>query len=152
MLSFLSIFFFMTAMHTKTAFVFARGEKKMKMQWNLMLLFALVIVFLGTLARENVEVLTVSGTLEKDGMLNWAGMGYSFALHRYLPVLFMVYAFWLWKSLKSKQPSQARAFGIDCPGCCQYQLRFTSRNAGAAYCIGRLHTYFDILLEDCQTH
>ncbi len=112
MLSFLSIFFFMIAMHTKTAFVFARGEKKMKMQWNLMLLFALVIVFLGTLARENVEVLTVSGTLEKDGMLNWAGMGYSFALHRYLPLLFMVYAFWLWKSLKSKQPSQARAFGI----------------------------------------
>jgi cytochrome c oxidase assembly protein subunit 15 len=112
MFSFLSIYFFMLALHTQKALVFAPGEKKINLHWTVMLLFALFIVFLGTLARESVEVLTVSGTLEKNGDLNWAGMGGSFALHRYLPVLFMVYAFWLWKLYKSDSPIQARAFGI----------------------------------------
>ena len=123
MLSFLSIFLFMIALNNKTAFVFACGENKRKMHWNLLLLFSLFIVFLGTLARENVEVLSVLGTLEKDGMLNLTGMGLSFAIHRYLPVLFMVYAFWLWKSLRAKQPFQARAFGIaGCLAFCQIAL------------------------------
>lgn len=112
MLSFLSIFFFMLALHTQSGFVFAPGEKKINRHWNLMLTFALLIVFLGTLARENVEVLSNSGTLEKDGILNWAEMGTSFAIHRYLPILFMLYAFWLWKRFKNHMPVQARTFGI----------------------------------------
>jgi cytochrome c oxidase assembly protein subunit 15 len=120
MLSFLSIFFFMAAMHINDAFVFARGEVKQNRHWSLLFVFSLVIVFLGTLARENVEVLALSGALEKEGILNWSEMGLSFAFHRYLPVLFMVYAFWLWRTHKKTTPDQARIFGfIGCVAFCQ---------------------------------
>lgn len=112
MLSFSSIYFFMLALNNQSGFLFAKGETKQNTQWTILLLFSLFIVFLGTLARENVEQLSISGTLSKDGILNWSAMGASFAVHRYMPVLFMVYAFWLWKSGKKSAPIQARAFGI----------------------------------------
>lgn len=112
MLSFLSVFFFMLAMHRQAAFSISADTKKLNTHWNVLLIGALLIVFLGTLAREQVEVLTLSRTLEKDHILNWEAMGKTFALHRYLPILFMVYAFWIWKSYRDKSPVQARAFGV----------------------------------------
>ena len=112
MLSFLSVFFFMLAMHRQAAFSISSDSKKLNTHWNVLLGGALMIVFLGTLAREQVEVLTLSRTLEKDHILNWEAMGKTFALHRYLPILFMVYAFWIWKSYRDKLPVQARTFGV----------------------------------------
>lgn len=123
MLSFSSIYFFMFALNNQAGFVFARGETKQRIHWTILLLLSLFIVFLGTQARQNVEVLNVSGTLAKDGILNWSAMGTSFAMHRYLPVLFMVYAFWLWKLCKKSTPIQARAFGVaGCLAFCQIAL------------------------------
>ena len=123
MLSFSSIFFFMLALNAQISFSFTDGEKKLNLHWSILLLFSLFIVFLGTLARENVEQLSGSGDLAKDGILNWSAMGTSFALHRYLPVLFMVYAFWLWRSGKKTTPLQARAFGLaGCLAFCQIML------------------------------
>ena len=123
MLSFSSIYLFMLALNSHLGFVFAPIEKKKNTYWSILLLFSLIIVFLGTLARENVESLSLSGELAKDGILNWSAMGTSFALHRYMPVIFMVYAFWLWKSGKKSIPVQARAFGIvGCLAFCQIVL------------------------------
>jgi cytochrome c oxidase assembly protein subunit 15 len=123
MLSFSSIYLFMLALNSQSGFVFAPREKKKNTHWSILLLFSLIIVFLGTLARENVESLSLSGALAKDGILNWSAMGTSFALHRYMPVIFMVYAFWLWKLGKKSIPAQARAFGIvGCLAFCQIAL------------------------------
>ncbi len=129
MLSFSSVFFFMLALNAQASFSFAHGEKKLNLLWSMLLLFSLLIVFLGTLARENVEVLVLSGTLERDGILNLTAMGISFAIHRYLPLVFMVYAFWIWKKYKVMYPYQARAFGlVGCLAFCQIALGVVNIN------------------------
>ena len=112
MLSFLSIFFFMLAIHAKQPFRLRFDREKNNIQWNILFLFSMIVVFLGTLAREDVEVLTIAGKLEYKGMLNLYEMGKAFALHRYLPIVFMVYAFWQWKKYKITSRIQARAFGL----------------------------------------
>lgn len=111
MLSFLSMFFFMLAIHRLTPFSLKTGEEKRNFHWNAMLVLSFFIVFLGTLAREDVESLSLSGQLELDGILNWSAMGIPFAAHRYLPVLLLVYALWIWKRHRTTLPLQARATG-----------------------------------------
>ena len=111
MLSFLSMFFFMLAIHRQTPFLLKTGENKWNMHWNTLLVLSFLVVFLGTLAREDVESLSLSGQLEHQGILNWSAMGWPFAVHRYLPVLLLFYAFLVWRRQRAALPLQASATG-----------------------------------------
>jgi cytochrome c oxidase assembly protein subunit 15 len=109
MLSFLSILFTLIAIHRHRPFVLQTHEQKNNPHWNTMLLLSFLIVFLGTLAREQVESLALSGKLEQEGILNWSAMGMSFAAHRYLPLVFLIYTVWVWVRRRGEWPVQARA-------------------------------------------
>jgi cytochrome c oxidase assembly protein subunit 15 len=108
MLSFLSILFTLLAIQQQHPFVFHSNEKKGNAHWNVMMIMSFFIVFLGTLAREQVESLALAGKLQDEGVLNWAAMGLSFAVHRYLPFVFLGYTIWIWKRRRQVWPLQAR--------------------------------------------
>lgn len=108
--SFLCIFFFMAALQRDKPFILNKDKSKLWLQWLLLAAILMVEVVLGTLARERVEVLSMGGTLAKEGMLNIDGMGVFFALHRYLPVGTVVYAYWLFRKYRQSIKMQAKGF------------------------------------------
>ncbi len=91
--SFLCIFFFLTALNCSSTFGLLKDDLKIKGHWTVLCLLVLFEVVLGTLAREQVEVLKAGGILTtKMGDFNLEGMGFMFVLHRYFPVILIVYA------------------------------------------------------------
>ena len=99
MLSFLSIFFFMLALHNTQSFsrVSPKGANSV---WILLFILVLTEVLLGTFARETVERKIADQSLSVDGMLDFKGMGVDFMVHRFLPaaiLLISTYAAWKYK-------------------------------------------------------
>ncbi len=91
--SFLCIFFFLTALNRNSPFGLLNDDVKIRGHWMVLCLMVLFEVILGTLAREQVEVLKAGGGLTtKMGDFNVEGMGFMFVLHRYFPLILIVYA------------------------------------------------------------
>lgn len=112
LLSFLCIFFFAAALHFDKKFTLNNDNKKLAVHWNVLFIMIMIEVILGTLAREQVEVLTAENLLTADGMLNIGGMGLLFAVHRFLPLLLVIYLLWLHRRYKQEYVAQARGFLI----------------------------------------
>lgn len=124
MLSFLCIFGFMLAIHGSTPFQYHfSGTKHVKVWW---LLFGLLMaeVFMGALARENVESLLEANKLvASNGQLAYKSMNPLFGFHRFLPaVIFIIAAAFAWIN-RSKATGESRAFlVVACMGLLQISL------------------------------
>lgn len=108
--SFLCIFFFMRAVHLHKPFMAGNDSIKLNREWMLLFLLMMGEVILGTLARERVEYLETTGALEAGGMLNLHGMGWLFAIHRFLPAVILVYAAWLFRRYRNTHSWQGKWF------------------------------------------
>lgn len=83
--SFLCVFMFIMAMHRSMPLGKANGRELGKGPMISLLLLLFVEIFLGTMAREMVEVKVAQHNLVLEGMLDFKGMGFKFAIHRFLP-------------------------------------------------------------------
>lgn len=111
MLSFLSIFFFMLALHYTKSFskVSPKGANSV---WILLFVLVLAEVLLGTFARETVERKIADQSISVDGMLDFKGMGLDFMVHRFLPAAILVIAAYAAWKFKGAAGDSSRDFGI----------------------------------------
>lgn len=108
--SFFCMFFFMRGVHLHKPFLTGNDSSKLNSHWVFLFFLMMAEVILGTLARERVEYLEAIRSLEADGMLNLQGMGWLFAVHRFLPAAILVYAAWVFRRYRNTHPWQGKWF------------------------------------------
>jgi len=104
LLAFLCLFAFILSIQ-KVSPVLHIHNHDSHLNWRLLFWLVFVVVLLGTWSREQVDILKNTNILYLDGnamgMLNFPKMGIAFVIHRYVPLLILIWAVYQYYKLKS---------------------------------------------------
>jgi len=93
MMSFICLFSFLKAINVVVPVINPHKQSEKK-YWQYLWFALFVVVILGTWSREHLDQLRVSGQLidKQSGWIDMAKMDVFFAIHRYIPVLILIFA------------------------------------------------------------
>lgn len=108
LLSFICLFFFMTALHRASSFEIATNALHFGPIYKFLFVASVIEVFLGTYSREIVEQLRQQGNVFVNDQLNVHGMGTVFMVHRFLPAAMIAIIASLWFKHHKTELRQSR--------------------------------------------